>query len=330
MEKRYQVFVSSTYKDLREERQEVMQTLLESNCIPTSMELFPAADEDSWTVIKKHISECDYYIVIIGGKYGSVAANGISYTEKEYDYAVEAGLPVLAFLHQHPEDLLAKNTEDEKDRRDALGKFRLKIEGRKHCKYWTSREHLGGLVSRSIATIKNTNPRVGWVRANLVADESAAQEIVRLRHQIDELQGRLSAVQQPQGTETLAQGEETISLTFQFDTKHSHFVEQRYPYTWNKLLSLLGPVLLKPATERHLKETLEIALAHEVSDEGGSIRDVHIRDKDFQTIKIQFRALQLITQVTVADDLRWMLTQYGDTVMTKIAAIRSRKLPGSP
>jgi hypothetical protein len=46
MEKKYQVFVSSTYRDLSEERQEVMQALLELDCIPVGMELFPATDDD--------------------------------------------------------------------------------------------------------------------------------------------------------------------------------------------------------------------------------------------------------------------------------------------
>lgn len=40
MDKRFQVFVSSTYEDLQEERREVMQALLELDCIPAGMELF--------------------------------------------------------------------------------------------------------------------------------------------------------------------------------------------------------------------------------------------------------------------------------------------------
>src|ERR1035437_5854351 len=102
MDKRYQVFVSSTYEDLQEERREVMQALLALDCIPTGMELFSAADEDSWSLIERFISECDYYVVIVGGRYGSVAPDGKSYTEMEYDYAVKAGIPVLAFLHKDP------------------------------------------------------------------------------------------------------------------------------------------------------------------------------------------------------------------------------------
>jgi hypothetical protein len=70
MNRRYQVFVSSTYEDLREERQEVMHALLELDCIPSGMELFPATSDDQWTLIRKVIDDCDYYVAIIGGRYG--------------------------------------------------------------------------------------------------------------------------------------------------------------------------------------------------------------------------------------------------------------------
>ena len=76
--KKYQVFVSSTYVDLVPERQEIMNALLELDCIPAGMELFPAADEDQWSLIKGVIDECDYYIVVIGGRYGSLGPDGIS------------------------------------------------------------------------------------------------------------------------------------------------------------------------------------------------------------------------------------------------------------
>ncbi len=83
MDVRYQVFVSSTYADLQEERRKVIQALMEMDCIPSGMELFPAADEEQGEFIKKIINDCDYYLLIIGGRYGSVTAEGISYTEKE-------------------------------------------------------------------------------------------------------------------------------------------------------------------------------------------------------------------------------------------------------
>ena len=72
MDKRYQVFISSTCADLKEERRAVIQTVIQLNCIPAGMELFPAADEEQLAFIKRVIDDCDYYLLIIGGRYGSV------------------------------------------------------------------------------------------------------------------------------------------------------------------------------------------------------------------------------------------------------------------
>jgi hypothetical protein len=98
-EQRHQVFVSSTYVDLIEERSEVMQALLELECMPAGMELFPAANDTQWDWIKRVIDESDYYLVIVGGRYGSVSKDsGLSFTEMEYRYALETGKPVIGFL----------------------------------------------------------------------------------------------------------------------------------------------------------------------------------------------------------------------------------------
>src|SRR6266550_1520088 len=114
-DKRYQVFVSSTFQDLQEERQEVMQALLELDCIPAGMELFPAANEDQWTLIKKVIDDCDYYLVIIAGRYGTIGPDGLSYTELEYRYALDAEKPVIGFVHKNPGTLPANRCESAPD-----------------------------------------------------------------------------------------------------------------------------------------------------------------------------------------------------------------------
>lgn len=124
MNKRYQVFVSSTYDDLQEERKEVMKAILELDCIPTKMELFPASNEDQWSLIKRVIDDSDYYIVIIGGRYGSTNDDGISYTEMEYRYALETQKPIIAFLHKNPEEIKSKFAEKTQEGRDKLISFR--------------------------------------------------------------------------------------------------------------------------------------------------------------------------------------------------------------
>lgn len=80
MEKKYQIFISSTYIDLIEERKAVQETILSMYQIPIGMEMFSADDEEQWEIIKETIDSSDYYIIIIGHKYGSLTKEGISYT----------------------------------------------------------------------------------------------------------------------------------------------------------------------------------------------------------------------------------------------------------
>ena len=85
MDKRYQVFISSTFADLEEERKGIMQAIIELDCFPAGMEMFPATDSEQFEYIKTIIDESDYYVLIVAGRYGSIAEDGISYTEKEFD-----------------------------------------------------------------------------------------------------------------------------------------------------------------------------------------------------------------------------------------------------
>jgi uncharacterized protein DUF4062 len=151
MEKRYQVFVSSTFQDLQEERQEVMQALLELDCIPAGMELFPAANQDQWTLIKKVIDDCDYYIVISAGRYGSLGPDGIGYTEMEYRYALEQTKPVIGFLFRDLGKLSAERSEPNEERRIKLESFRSLIQ-RKMVRFWDSP---ADLVRRSVAVLSS-------------------------------------------------------------------------------------------------------------------------------------------------------------------------------
>src|ERR1051326_2043890 len=126
-DKRYQVFISSTYVDLKEERQSVTQAVINVGCIPAGMELFPAADEEQFEFIKKVIDDCDYYVLIIAGRYGSLSTNGFSYTELEYDYAVSKNIKVIALIHDNPNDISMGKSETDPKLRERLHKFKEKV-----------------------------------------------------------------------------------------------------------------------------------------------------------------------------------------------------------
>jgi len=328
MEKRYQIFVSSTYEDLRGERQEVIQALLELDCIPSGMELFPAADEDQWTLIKRVIDDCDYYIAIIAGRYGSIGSEGTSYTQMEYEYAISAKKPVIAFLHAEPGKIAAEKTDPE--HRDKLRSFRELVQ-KKICKSWTTPQELGSVVSRSIVKLMKEKPGVGWVRADLIPDENAALEILRLRTENDGLKRdlELTKSEPPKESKSLASGDEEIQLHFSFSSGGSGHVEESINVSWNKLFATLAPVMIDGASEIALKSKLgEFFRNRKFDNSRITIYNEYLRDEDFQRIKVQFRALGLIAK----DDrqlggakTQWILTPYGDTVLTQVAAIPSSK-----
>jgi hypothetical protein len=256
VEKRYQVFVSSTFQDLREERAEVIQALLELDCIPSGMELFPASDDEQWTVIRRVIDECDYYIVIITGRYGTVGPDGRSYTQMEYDYAVSTGKPVMAFLHENPGSIAADKTEQDPALRASLEKFREQVK-KKLCKYWSSPKDLSGVVSRGIGHMKQNRPATGWVRGDAVPDDSVAQEILRLSNSVFSLQKELSHLTShpPIGSEELAQGEESIDLHFEVRDRRDT-VTETHTFTWNEILTLLGPIMVGSTSEDQIELNL--------------------------------------------------------------------------
>jgi hypothetical protein len=342
MDKRYQVFISSTYADLQEERQEVIQALLELDCIPAGMELFPAANEDQWTLIKKVIDDCDYYMVIVAGRYGSIGKEGLSYTEMEYRYALEQGKPIIGFVHKQPDELAANRCESKDDGKAKLKTFSELVK-QKMCRFWSSPADLGSQVSRSLIKLIKSNPGIGWVRGNLVPDESSVEEMLGLRRKIEELQLELrtSSTSGPEGTEKLAQGEDDFELSFSFVASSGRYEHTGTRYTsrtlieWDDIFSNLSPLMINEASEADLSAAmnkLALNFSYDKLKEADQFKKLNLMgfkvdSDDFQTIKIQLRALGLITKSTKSRSVKdtgtyWTLTPYGDNVMTRLRAIQ--------
>lgn len=187
-EKKYQVFLSSTYTDLIEERQKVLGILLSADCIPAGMEAFVATDDEQFEVIKKVIDLCDYYILIIGKRYGSVnQATGISYTEMEYNYAIEKAIPVLAFVLDESVTLPDAKVENDPIKKEKLKNFRDKATGNRLASIWKTSDELVGKLAVAIMKAKSEIGRPGWQRAVNYDETSLLKEIMNLRSSNDEL-----------------------------------------------------------------------------------------------------------------------------------------------
>lgn len=81
MKRKLQVFVSSTYSDLIDERQAAVAAILKAGHIPAGMELFTAGDKSQMKTIERWIDESDVFMLILGGRYGSIEpTTNLSYT----------------------------------------------------------------------------------------------------------------------------------------------------------------------------------------------------------------------------------------------------------
>ena len=247
-----------------------MRVLLDLDCIPSGMEMFPAADEDQWTLIKGVIDDCDYYIVIIAGRYGSTGPDGVSYTEKEYRYAVEKNKPVLAFLHGDTDAIPKKHTEETAEGQEKLRVF-CDLVQKKMCKKWKTPHELGSLVGRSLTQLRKNHPGVGWVRGDQVPDREATEEILSLRKQIEHLENKLNEVrtEAPPGTEDLAQGDDTFKILLRAETNldvlalsgQEDFDYWKAPYSaplrWNDIFYTVLPLMIIESDEAAMRNALE-------------------------------------------------------------------------
>ncbi len=334
METKHQVFVSSTYKDLVEERKAVIHALLELDCIPAGMELFPAADEDAWTLIKDVIDGCDYYVLILAGKYGSQNADGMGYTEMEFDYAVSTNKPIIAFLHENLELLPSANNEKTEALQQKLASFREKAKG-KHCKFWTGAEDLGGKVSRSLIQLRKRHPSSGWVPGKYAATEGLLRELQELRAKVAqlELEAAVGSSSAPQGTEDLAQGEDLVyhTVTVQPDAK-TPAKKLRVSCSWDKLFSYIGSSMLNECTDQEMMKKATLAFYHAIPEPDMKHVDFARMGLPYVTqdhLRVQFQALGLIApglkRRAVSDTNQyWRLTPFGERHLIRIKAERKK------
>lgn len=247
--KRYQIFISSTYNDLKEERQAVMKSVLKLRHIPVGMEYFVAANKEQFEYIKRLLDETDYYIIIVGNRYGSQADDGISYTEKEFDYAVSLGIPVIACIHSNPESLPVNKSDTELDAKQKLQEFRNKVMHHRMVSYfnWENPSDLSAEVVVALINMINDNPRPGWERVTSYENSDLLNQINDLRIENNRIKALLD------DKKSLEEQEEFI-IKFPWNEIRSFMGYSKWEdyrnilipvsITWSQIFSIFGPILL--------------------------------------------------------------------------------------
>jgi hypothetical protein len=346
MDKRYQVFISSTFADLKDERQAVLRAILELDHMPAGMELFPAADDSAWQLIQDVIDGSDYYVLIVGGRYGSLDEAGLGYTEKEYDYALSVKKPVIPLLHGDPNTLPREKTETEEAAWKKLQSFRAKVEKKHTCVYWKGADELKARVIVGLTSTVKRHPAVGWVRADQVPLEATVTELLALKNRIAELEAESAASVEhpPAGSEELAHGDDTFEVNTSFKARkkvpgYPGYEDTGYTAkitpSWNEIFAAVAPCMIHEAAngplrsafrecfENHARATYEGR--KEFKDQ--QLRAFEFHDEEIETCIVQLRALGLMRESVRKRSLRdagtyWNLTPYGNNLMVQLRAIR--------
>lgn len=171
MNKKYQIFISSTYEDLKEERRKVQDTILSMYHFPIGMEMFSASNRKQWEIIKETIDSSDYYVLIIAHRYGSTIEygedSGISYTQKEFRYALKRGIPILAFfIDEEKAAVTVGKMEKDLDKMRRLEEFKKEVKDAFTVQWWENKYDLAIKVMNSLNKKIQENNMPGWVRAD--------------------------------------------------------------------------------------------------------------------------------------------------------------------
>ncbi|KMM52240.1 hypothetical protein ACH95_22615 [Bacillus glycinifermentans] len=203
MKKRLQVFISSTYTDLIEERQAAVEAVLNAGHIPAGMELFKSGDQSQKETIKRWIDESDVYMLILGGRYGSIdQETGKSYTHWEYDYAGKAGKPRFAIVIN--EEALNEKVKEkgqdviERANYQKYQEFKKEVLS-KISRFFSDDKDIKIAILESLKEQENNKDLKGWVSGEnsgnmekiLQENLSLVKENIKLKERINQMKKKI-------------------------------------------------------------------------------------------------------------------------------------------
>lgn len=320
MAKRFQIFVSSTFKDLKTQRALVIKHIHDMGHFPVGMEIFPASDQTQWDYIKSIIDQSDYYVLILGGCYGSTDSDGLSFTEKEYNYAVERGIHVLVLFRENIGDLPVGLRDDDLAN---INCFRATAMQSRLARSWTSESDLIAGVLISLQQAVERSPAIGWVRGDEVLSASDQQTVnvaiaenAKLRAEIEKLR-KCNALSNYDGIAGL---DESYTIVVE------GLADSEWSFSWRELWDIYGGGLTRLTRSRGL-EFVPRRHVEQAADEkleeictGGDMNFGSVRDSDFETIEAQFIAYGFIR---VDSNGHWVLTEKGKTELVAARIVRT-------
>jgi hypothetical protein len=278
------------------------------------------------------IDDCDYYVLIIGGRYGSLSDNGISYTEMEFDYAIAKGIKAVVLVHGDQGSITMDKSETDPLLREKLKSFIDKASSGRLVKYWKIPEDLPGIVSLSLLKTMKLYPAQGWVRAPKSTNEEVLQEINELRKRNEELVRKLS---QAVSHYELASLDETFSFEITWNERDEQGWnvplrkrKMNIASTWREIISVILPKVVERPASTAAKTYLATAIFHSRKNcTAQQCTGFTVERIAFSKIQIQLEALGLIEyenmETRKGNKAIWVLTEEGRRFMLKMNATSS-------
>lgn len=236
LDTRYQIFISTSGRDMQPERMVLSQTLVGMGFFAWGLEHRTPL---TTTLARRQIDECDYVILLLGSQYGEQSISGVSYLSLEYEYALSQAKPIIVFMHEQPENREIDLQETHPQLKDKFLAFRKKLlHEAEHIFYFKTPRELELAVRLNIPLMVEQHMGQGWVPAHQA--QQLQDEIRLLRSKILQLEQR---VIEPSIQLNEVAPQDIFAFEYQiqaFQDGNFKELKRQRQMTWSQLLSVLA------------------------------------------------------------------------------------------
>ncbi|WP_017388461.1 DUF4062 domain-containing protein [Acinetobacter calcoaceticus] len=236
LDTRYQIFISTSGRDMQPERMVLSQTLVGMGFFAWGLEHRTPL---TTTLARRQIDECDYVILLLGSQYGEQAISGVSYLSLEYEYALSQAKPIIVFMHEQPENREIDLQETHPQLKDKFLAFRKKLlHEAEHIFYFKTPRELELAVRLNIPLMVEQHMGQGWVPAHQA--QQLQDEIRLLKSKISQLEQRLI---EPSTQLNEVAPQDIFAFEYQiqaFQDGNFKELKRQRQMTWSQLLSVLA------------------------------------------------------------------------------------------
>lgn len=166
----FTVFVCSTFSDLSQEREGVLDAIRRLKLQHDSMEFFGARAQQPIETCLQEVRASDVLVVIVGHRYGSiVSGHGVSYSEAEYTEGIRLMKPCLVYMRSDDVPILPRHMERDPEKLKLLDRWKETLQARHTVDYFEDGGRLAVQVAadltRTIRDLEETARARGVARS---------------------------------------------------------------------------------------------------------------------------------------------------------------------